>query len=59
MKKDDFVRTESEFLLEIRRIVENGRKSACSAISSVMIETYWHIGEKIVEQEQKGKERAD
>ena len=24
-----------------------------------MIETYWRIGQRIVEQEQKGKERAD
>jgi hypothetical protein len=28
-------------------------------VNAVMIETYWRIGQRIVEQEQKGKERAE
>ena len=50
--------TES-FIGDIKRLVEQGRNAAYGAVNAVMIETYWHIGQRIVEQEQKGKERAD
>ena len=47
------------FLTEVKNIVEQGRQQAYASVSQVMIETYWKIGERIVLQEQKGKERAD
>lgn len=50
---------ETSFISDIKIIVEEGRRAAYGAISSVMIETYWHIGRRIVEQEQNGKERAE
>ena len=50
--------TES-FICDIKRLVEQGRNAACGAVNAVMIETYWRIGQRIVEQEQKGKERAE
>ena len=50
--------TES-FIGDIKRLVEQGRNAAYGAVNAVMIETYWHIGQRIVEQEQNGKERAD
>lgn len=50
--------TES-FIGDIKRLVEQGRNAAYGAVNAVMIETYWRIGQRIVEQEQKGKERAD
>ena len=40
-------------------LVEQGRNAAYGAVNAVMIETYWRIGQRIVEQEQKGKARAD
>ena len=49
--------TES-FIGDIKRLVEQGRNAAYGAVNAVMIETYWRIGQRIVEQEQKGKERA-
>lgn len=50
---------QDSFLAEIKDIVEQGRRQAYAAVSQVMIDTYWKIGERIVMQEQKGKERAD
>ena len=50
--------TES-FIGDIKRLVEQGRNAAYGAVNTVMIETYWRIGRRIVEQEQKGKERAE
>ena len=47
---------ESAFISDIKRIVEQGRRAAYGAVNAVMIETYWHIGRRIVEQEQNGKE---
>ncbi len=50
---------EPSFINDIKRIVEEGRRAAYSAVNAVMIETYWRIGQRIVEQEQHGKERAE
>ena len=50
---------ETSFISDIKKIVEEGRRAAYGAVSSVMIETYWHIGRRIVKQEQSGKERAE
>ena len=49
----------SNFVQDIRHIVENGRRSAYAQVSHIMIETYWHIGRRIVEEEQDGKSRAE
>lgn len=40
-------------------IIDSGRQQAYSAVSQTMIETYWRIGRRIVEEEQQGKTRAD
>ena len=49
---------ESSFISDIKKIVEQGRRAAYGAVNAVMIETYWHIGRRIVEQEQQGEKRA-
>ncbi|MBE6339513.1 MAG: DUF1016 domain-containing protein [Bacteroidales bacterium] len=51
--------TESSFVNDIKKIVEQGRRAAYGAVNSVMINSYWHIGKRIVEQEQQGNERAE
>lgn len=51
--------TEASFVNDIKKIVEQERRAAYGAVNAVMIETYWHIGKRIVEQEQNGKERAE
>lgn len=47
-----------QFILDIQQILEQARQKAYSSIASAMIEGYWKIGERIVEEEQNGKERA-
>lgn len=44
---------------DVCSIIENGRERAYNAVSQQMIETYWNIGRRIIEEEQKGKERAE
>ena len=43
---------------DIKGIISSGQKSAYNATNKAMVLTYWHIGKRIVEQEQKGNERA-
>ena len=48
-----------QFIADIKQIVERGRLQAYASVNAVMIETYWHIGERIVKEEQHGNDRAD
>ena len=50
---------ERTFIDEIKRLIEDARLNSYAAINSVMLETYWNIGKRIVEQEQQGKSRAE
>lgn len=43
----------------IRRIIEESRGNILRAVNSEMIAAYWNIGKTIVEEEQKGRSRAD
>lgn len=47
------------YINEIKNILSNARQQAYRAVNSAMIEAYWKIGERIVSEEQNGKERAD
>ncbi|MGM9570317.1 MAG: YhcG family protein [Phascolarctobacterium sp.] len=46
-------------LNDIRNIITEGRKAAYEAVNKAVVLTYWHIGQRIVEQEQAGNKRAD
>ncbi len=48
----------STLYADIRHILEQARKRARSSINSVMVEAYWLIGQRIVEEEQQGETRA-
>lgn len=43
---------------QIRNLVEQARGRAARAVNQTMVETYWHIGRLIVEEEQGGEGRA-
>lgn len=58
-KERSTVHISKEFVSDVRQIIENGRHQAFSAASSISIATYWNIGRRIVEEEQKGKARAE
>src|SRR3989339_991156 len=43
----------------IREILDKARLNVVRAVNSAMVYAYWEIGRVIVEEEQKGKERAE
>jgi hypothetical protein len=45
--------------LSIRAILEEARRTAYRAVNVAMVQAYWEIGRIIVEEEQKGAERAE
>lgn len=46
-------------LSEIRALIDSGRRNAYTAINQAAVITYWNIGKKIFDEEQKGKNRAE
>lgn len=40
-------------------LLEEARRSSARAVNAIMTATYWEIGRRIVEYEQKGKDRAE
>jgi hypothetical protein len=51
-------RQAQEFFESVRVILAEARHSAYSRVNRVMIEAYWRVGRRIVEEEQKGASRA-
>ena len=52
-KRDD------KFFAEIASLLAVARNNAYRAVNTVMVETYWKVGQRIFEHEQRGKDRAD
>ena len=48
-----------EFVSDVRQIIDNGRQQAFTAASAISLATYWNIGRRLVEEEQKGNARAE
>ena len=46
-------------LADVVGLLEQARRTSARAVNAVMTTTYWHVGRRIVEGEQGGKERAD
>ena len=60
MKKDNtIIPISKDFVSDVRRIIESGRQQAFSTTSAIALATYWNIGRRIVEEEQKGNIRAE
>nr|DAE56873.1 MAG TPA: Protein of unknown function (DUF1016) [Caudoviricetes sp.] len=47
------------FFTDIAELLTKARSNAYRAVNSIMVETYWKIGQRIVEEEQNGKSRAE
>ena len=45
--------------LDIRRIIEEARSNAARSVDFCRVQMYWRLGQRIFEEEQHGKERAD
>jgi len=43
----------------VSTLIEEARRKAVKQVNTIIVQTYWEIGRLIVEEEQKGKERAE
>lgn len=55
---DEGMLQQDKLVIEVRDIIENGRRQAYDAVGYVSIITFWNVGRRIVEEEQSGKVRA-
>ncbi len=47
------------FIQDIRIIISDARTSAVRSVNHALTLMYWHIGERIIKEEQHGEERAE
>ena len=47
------------FLDDIRKIIDAARNQAVRSVDFCRVQMYWHMGKRIFEEEQQGKDRAD
>lgn len=47
------------FVNEIKSIINTARSNAVRSVDFCRMQMYWAIGQRIVEKEQQGKERAE
>jgi predicted nuclease of restriction endonuclease-like (RecB) superfamily len=49
----------AQYITDIKQIIISARDKTFTAVNSAMVEAYWLIGKRIVEEEQHGKDRAE
>ncbi|MEG9480821.1 PDDEXK nuclease domain-containing protein [Mannheimia sp. HC-2023] len=49
----------NHYIQEIKQILSQARQKAYQAVNSAMVEAYWKIGKRIVQEEQNGQSRAE
>jgi predicted nuclease of restriction endonuclease-like (RecB) superfamily len=49
----------TDFVSDIKLILETAKQKAYNATAFAMVEGFWLMGKRIIEEEQKGKERAE
>lgn len=49
----------SNLIFDIKKIVEESKKQVVRNVNTIMLQTYWSIGRRIVEEEQNGNYRAE
>jgi hypothetical protein len=59
VKNSDIDKNYQSLLQELQSIIEKGLYSAYKAVDNIKVQTYWQIGERIVREELKHKDRAD
>jgi hypothetical protein len=59
MKKITKTQNYSNLITDLTSLIEQGRKAAVRYVNTALVATYWLIGRRIVEYEQRGKERAE
>ncbi len=59
MKKNEIVALNNDFVFDIRNIIATSRSNAIRSVDFERVAMYWRLGERIVVEEQQGKERAE
>ncbi len=60
MTKDIKNRNEYDtFIQTVGQLLEEARKNVYQEVNSILVDTYWEIGRRIVKFEQKGREKAE
>lgn len=49
----------TRLLDDIRQMLAESRQTLVQTVNSAMVQTYWHVGRLIVEDEQQGQSRAE
>lgn len=49
----------NQLIQQIGVLLQSGREQAAKSVNTILVQTYWLIGQHIVEFEQKGNERAE
>ena len=52
-------KSKGDFYDQVKTILQSARDRAYTQVNFIMVEAYWSIGKQIVEEEQRGEERAD
>ena len=55
----EILKKEEAFLNDIRGIINAARAQAVRSVDFCRVQMYWHMGKRIFEEEQQGKDRAD
>jgi len=50
---------QSDLVTDVKAIVENGLRKAYQEANTTLVQTYWQVGRRIVEEEQHGNDRAE
>jgi hypothetical protein len=58
MKKAIVPQDYSQLVADLASLIEQGRRFTARSVNTTLVVTYWLIGRRIVEYEQKGKKRA-
>ena len=56
---DDITPSPDRCIARVREIIVRARDQAVSTVNSIMVCAYWRIGREIVEEEQRGRNRAE
>ena len=56
---NELSKSESILYREISKLLKQARSAAYKSVNTIMVQTYWQIGKRIVEQEQHGQNRAN
>ena len=51
--------SQQSLIQDLRQIIETARANAVHSVDFCRVQMYWHLGQRILEEEQQGKERAD